>query len=155
MLYPSQPPWSNSSTSGLNLGETSVCVDSATACNTWDFKDQWQDGLMRASCVGFLLPFLDNALTPVISLEYNLPVTSTIFVQSNLSCAPFDVGDITGSLNVGINTDPTQTQATVGVFMSYTGTDVREQTSVCLMNLSGSDGLYIYVGTLSDVSVPA
>lgn len=128
MLYPSQPAWSNnSSLPGFNLGETPVCVDSATACNSWDFKDRWQNGVMRAH------------------LAYELPVESTIFVQSNVSCLPSKVGPITGSLTVGINPDPSDTMATVKVLMSYTGTEIREQTSVCLMNLAGSDGLYIYV----------
>jgi len=84
-------------------------------------------------------------------LEYYVPVTwpvtSSIFVQSNVSSSslPSTVGPITGSLAVVINPDPTATQAMVQVLMSYTGTDIREQTSVCLMNLAGSDGLYIYV----------
>ncbi|GJE92203.1 hypothetical protein PsYK624_083560 [Phanerochaete sordida] len=128
MLYPSQPSWSNSSSiPGFNLGETPVCVDSATACNSWVFKDKWQNGIMQAH------------------LEYYLPVTSTIFVQSNVSCLPSKVGPITGSLTVGFNPDLSTNQAAVKVLMSYTGTDIREQTSVCLMNLAGSDGLYIYV----------
>lgn len=50
MLYPSVPQLSNSST-GFNLGATPVSVDSATDCNSWDFKDQWQDGVMQAQCV--------------------------------------------------------------------------------------------------------
>ncbi|EKM54500.1 uncharacterized protein PHACADRAFT_196928 [Phanerochaete carnosa HHB-10118-sp] len=127
VLYPSPPQLGSNSSTGFNLGATPVPVDSATQCNSWDFKDQWQDGVLQAH------------------LEYYLPVTPTIFVQSNVSCVPSLVGPVTGSLTVGINPNSTNPRATVDVLMSYTGTDIREQTSVCLMNLAGSDGLYIYV----------
>ena len=46
---------------------------------------------------------------------------------------------------MGVNTDPTESRITVKVKMSYSSIDIRERTSVCLMNLQGTNGLYIYV----------
>lgn len=86
-----------------------------------------------------------NLLTFHASLEYYVPIANTMFIQSNVSSFSSKTGSITGSLDVGVSTDPKDTAASVKVLMSYTGTDVREQTNVCLMNLAGADGLYIYV----------
>ena len=79
------------------------------------------------------------------SLEYYVPISSLMFIQSNVSGPTNTSKVINGSLNVDVSSDPTDTQASVKVVMTYTGTEIREQTSVCLMNLAGSDGLYIYV----------
>jgi hypothetical protein len=82
---------------------------------------------------------------PFVRLEYYVPISNTIFVQSNVSCLLSQAGPITGSFNLGISTDPNDTRISVKVEMSYSGADIRERTSVCLMNLAGSDGVYIYV----------
>ena len=68
-----------------------------------------------------------------------------MFIESNVSYFSSKGGPITGSLDVGVSTDPKDTAASVKVLMSYTGAKVREQTNVCLMNLAGADGVYIYV----------
>lgn len=130
MLYPSPSAWGStngSSISGFNLGELPICVDDATVCDKWDIVDK-DDGEMLYA-----------------HLEYYVPIANAMFIQSNVS-GPLNASSrVTGSLNVGISNDPTDTQASIKVQMSYTGTEVRERTSVCLMNLAGSDGLYIYV----------
>ncbi|KIP04224.1 hypothetical protein PHLGIDRAFT_37052 [Phlebiopsis gigantea 11061_1 CR5-6] len=130
MLYPSPAAWGStngSGTAGFNLGEMPICVDDATVCDKWDIVDK-QDGEMLYA-----------------HLEYYVPLSNVMFVQSNVSGPTNTSKVITGSLNVGVSNDPTDTRASVKVLMTYTGTTIREQTSVCLMNLAGSDGLYIYV----------
>lgn len=82
------------------------------------------------------------------SLEYYVPISNVMFVQSNVTGPANTSNAIKGSLSVGVNSDPADTQATVKVAMSYSGADIRERTSVCLMNLAGSDGLYIYVSPI-------
>ena len=147
MLYPSPPASGSSNGTGLagfNLGETSICVDAATACNQWSSQDKEVSGTLQARYV-LLSSNLLAALILSFRLQYLVPVSSTVFVQSNVSCLASQAGPITGSLNLGINTDSSVTQITVKVKMSYSGAEVREKTSVCLMNLENSDGLYIYV----------
>ena len=56
---------------------------------------------------------------------------------------------ITGSLTVDLTDDPKDTNASIKVAMWYTGTDIRYKTSVCLMNVPGADGLFIYVSGFS------
>ncbi|KAJ3555406.1 hypothetical protein NM688_g2595 [Phlebia brevispora] len=129
LLYPS-PAYgaSNSSIPGFDLGTGPLCVDDATACDVWDFKDRKSGGLLHAQ------------------LEYYIPVTDTVFVQSNVSYpSNMTSPPISGSLTVNLSDDPKDTNASITVAMSYTGSDVREKTSVCLMNVAGADGLYLFV----------
>lgn len=145
MFYPS-PAFGGNSTSlaGFNLGAMPICVEDATACDAWDFKDRQEGGLLRAKYVTYFL-LSSHVAHRLFSLQYSMPVEGMVFVQSNVSCLQSKAGPITGSLTVSTSPNPQDTNATVKVYMSYTGTHVRERTSVCLMNLYGSDGLYIYV----------
>lgn len=93
-------------------------------------------------------PSLAHMFLGPSSLMYTIPVDSTIWIQSNVSCLPIaQASPVTGSLSVAVSQDPTDTDATLKISMTYTGKDVREHTSVCVMNLVGSDGVYIYVSS--------
>lgn len=93
-------------------------------------------------------PSLAHMFLDPSSLMYTIPVDSTIWIQSNVSCLPIaQASPVTGSLSVAVSQDPTDTDATLKISMTYTGKDVRERTSVCVMNLVGSDGVYIYVSS--------
>ncbi|THG99360.1 hypothetical protein EW026_g2963 [Hermanssonia centrifuga] len=131
LLYPAPAAYGsniNNSLSGLDLGIGPYNVDAATACDIWSFKDRQQGNLMHAQ------------------LEYYVPTENTVFVQSNVSySASNNPSYINGRLNVDISDDPKDTNVSIKVAMSYSGTDIRQQTSVCLMNLDGADGLYLYV----------
>lgn len=89
----------------------------------------------------------------IVSLEYYIPITETIFIQSNMTYAKASPNPLAGSLHVGVNTNSSERQAVIQVDMTYTGTEIRERTSVCVVNLDGSDGLYIYVRISSDTRV--
>ncbi|KAF7792428.1 hypothetical protein EIP86_003465 [Pleurotus ostreatoroseus] len=112
LLYPS-PAYgvSNSSISGFDLGTSALCVEEATACNSWVWKDKKSGSSLRAQ------------------LEYYIPVTDTVFIQSNVSM-PANVTSppITGSLVVNLSDDPQETNASITVAMSYTELYIRQET---------------------------
>lgn len=84
-----------------------------------------------------------------LRLEYYIPVTDTVFIQSNVSIpANITSPPITGSLVVNLSDDPQETNASITVAMSYTELYIRQETKVCLMNIAGANGLYIFVSTL-------
>ena len=83
----------------------------------------------------------------VYSLSYNVPLSGLVFVQSNVSYQsdPSTLQDITGTLSVGVNADPHAKEGVASVTMHYSNKSLKDQTSVCLMNVSNSNGLYLYV----------
>lgn len=70
-----------------------------------------------------------------------------MFLQSNVSYQsdPSTLQDISGTLSVGVNADPFARDGVVSVTMYYSSQSLKDQTSVCLMNVSNSSGLYLYV----------
>ncbi|KAH9832174.1 uncharacterized protein C8Q71DRAFT_777702 [Rhodofomes roseus] len=81
------------------------------------------------------------------TLQYNVHLNSLVFLQSNVSYQsdPSTLQDISGTLSVGINADPYARDGIVSVAMYYSSQSLKDQTSVCLMNVSNSSGLYLYV----------
>ncbi|KAI0958825.1 hypothetical protein AcV7_004531 [Taiwanofungus camphoratus] len=76
-----------------------------------------------------------------------IPLSGLVFLQSNVSY-PTDAAEfqmLSGTLAVGINDDPTVSDALVSVSMLYSDVSLKDRTSVCLMNISNSNGLYLYV----------
>lgn len=117
---PSTPPV-------FNLGAFPICVDQATQCDMWTFKDKFDGHLWNAH------------------LEYYVPMAETVFVQSNMTRSTVTVPPISGSFNVGVSSDPRDTQISIIVDMSYTGVYIRERTSVCMVNLNDSNGVFVYL----------
>lgn len=79
-----------------------------------------------------------------------IPLSGLVFLQSNVSY-PTDAAEfqmLSGTLAVGINDDPTVSDALVSVSMLYSDVSLKDRTSVCLMNISNSNGLYLYVRTI-------
>lgn len=70
-----------------------------------------------------------------------------MFLQSNVSYQsdPSTLRGISGTLSVGVNADPHVKEGVASVTMHYTNESLKDQTSVCLMNVSNSNGLYLYV----------
>ncbi|KAL6310372.1 hypothetical protein BKA93DRAFT_721858 [Sparassis latifolia] len=125
------PPISPSSSSSLIVvdSETPLFQSSAVECNAWIGPGYDDSGLMRSD------------------LQYTIPLDGTVFLQSNLSyqTAGAELQEVSGTLLVDINEDPTVTDALVAVSMRYSDIGIKNKTSVCLMNVSGSsNGLYIY-----------
>ncbi|KAI0093256.1 hypothetical protein BDY19DRAFT_417605 [Irpex rosettiformis] len=114
----------------FNLATLPVCLDDASKCSDWTDKDVF-DGTSYSS-----------------HLEYYLPVAPTLFVQSNMTLIKnTTLRHIGGSLNVGVNKNPNETDVKFTVDMLYSSPDIRERTSVCMikLNISDSNGLYVYV----------
>ncbi|KAH9949543.1 hypothetical protein B0H21DRAFT_98874 [Amylocystis lapponica] len=109
-------------------GETPLAQGSNVSCNAWVDMDVPLSDLMRAD------------------LQYVIPLSGPIFLQSNVSY--YEENDlsqqVSGTLNVDVNDDPAATDAVVSVSMFYSVASIRMDTSVCLVNLSGSNGIYIY-----------
>ncbi|EMD37881.1 hypothetical protein CERSUDRAFT_114518 [Gelatoporia subvermispora B] len=101
----------------------------AVACNTWIDSDEQQLGRYRAD------------------LQYNLTVHKDLSIHSNTSYSATGAAmpNVGGSFFLDVNPDPTVSDAQVAVSMYYSDIDVRSSTSVCHMNDSSSNGLYIFV----------
>ena len=72
LLYPS-PSYgaSNTSMPGFNFGSSPLCVDDATECDTWDFKDRKSDGMLHAQCVT-LFSMRYAHLTVAVSADWSI-----------------------------------------------------------------------------------
>ncbi|KAI0728121.1 hypothetical protein C8Q72DRAFT_409673 [Fomitopsis betulina] len=81
------------------------------------------------------------------TLSYDIPLSGLVFLQSNVSYQsdPSTLRGISGTLSVGVNADPHVKEGVASVTMHYTNESLKDQTSVCLMNVSNSNGLYLYV----------
>lgn len=66
-------------------------------------------------------------------------------MQSNVTYARTNSDSVSGLLTVQANPNTSERKVTILVDMSYTGKHIRELTSVCVVNMNGSDGLYLYV----------
>ncbi|KZT08352.1 uncharacterized protein LAESUDRAFT_676365 [Laetiporus sulphureus 93-53] len=122
-LFPPGPTASDS-VSFIVGGSESFSISSAVGCNQWSEENSTQS-----------------------MLEYALPLSDLVFIQSNVSYATDSttVQDISGTLDVGVNADPSVTEAIVSVSMQYSDEALKERTHVCLMNISDSNGVYLYV----------
>lgn len=88
-----------------------------------------------------------NISRRAISLQYNLTVHKDLSIHSNTSYSATGAAmpNVGGSFFLDVNPDPTVSDAQVAVSMYYSDIDVRSSTSVCHMNDSSSNGLYIFV----------
>ncbi|CCM01497.1 uncharacterized protein FIBRA_03551 [Fibroporia radiculosa] len=82
-------------------------------------------------------------------LQYSVPLDGLIFVYSNVSYQSnvTNPQNISGSLLVDVNSDPTIDDALVSVSMHYSNPSLIDRTNVCLLNISSSNGVYLYVPT--------
>lgn len=101
--------------------------------------------LLMSSAVG-CNAWVDQTATASF-LQYTVPLDGLVFVHSNVSYSSDAqvVDDISGTLLVGVNSDPTVSDGIVSVTMHYSDLSLMERTHVCLMNISGSNGIYLYV----------
>ncbi|OCH95153.1 hypothetical protein OBBRIDRAFT_884223 [Obba rivulosa] len=116
---------------GLNSMATATPMDpeDAVACNSWADSDLRELGQYRAD------------------LQYNLTVHKDISINSNASYNSTGaiMPAVGGSFILDVNPDPSASNAQVAVSMFYSDTTIRNKTSVCHMNNSGNNGLYIFV----------
>ncbi|TCD60069.1 hypothetical protein EIP91_010787 [Steccherinum ochraceum] len=77
---------------------------------------------------------------------YNMPLDEGIFLGSNGSYRADAVSSsISGTLQVDINQEPSISDIQIDVTMSYSSTDVRNRTHVCLVDAYDNNGFYLYV----------
>ncbi|KAI0695465.1 hypothetical protein BC835DRAFT_1306017 [Cytidiella melzeri] len=134
----------------FKLAAYPVDVDDASVCDAWEDVDVYNGSFYSAQSVSLMYHEATNATYAHEDhrLQYSVPISTTVFVQSNMTqYVNNSPHPISGSLHVGTNSEPSYSQATFNVAMSYTSVDIREQTKVCIvkLNISHADGLYIYV----------
>ncbi|PCH43785.1 hypothetical protein WOLCODRAFT_122605 [Wolfiporia cocos MD-104 SS10] len=118
-------PTISGSSSLIAVGNTApLLVSSAVGCNGWSEESKTES-----------------------TLQYVVPLDGLVFLHSNVTYTSngTTTPGITGSLIVGVNSDPNAIDAIVSVTMRYSDQALRNRTSVCLMNVSNSNGLYLYV----------
>ena len=139
---PFPPKGSSGSISLISDSAQTLPKSLAVGCNAWA-----ETTPSSATYVVFTLRYRWIAHCLVSSLSYSIPLNGLVFVQSNVSYQsdPSTLQDISGTLSVGVNADSHAKEGVASVTMHYSNKSLKDQTSVCLMNVSNSSGLYLYV----------
>ncbi|OSD06862.1 hypothetical protein PYCCODRAFT_1422409 [Trametes coccinea BRFM310] len=112
----------------INLGDAPLRLSSAKSCNTWSIADAPDGPLLRSE------------------LEYYVPVNGSLFLNTNITYSGNGtyLSRFSGQLLVGINDDPSASEAAVHVTMHHTTPELRNATNVCLMQTGQGGGLYLF-----------
>ncbi|KAI9062903.1 hypothetical protein FKP32DRAFT_1676806 [Trametes sanguinea] len=112
----------------INLGDAPLRLSSAKSCNTWSTADTPDGPLLRSE------------------LEYYVPVNGSLFLNTNITYSGNGtyLSHFSGQLLVGVNDDPSASDAAVHVTMHHTTPELRNATNVCLMQTGQGGGLYLF-----------
>ncbi|CDO77317.1 hypothetical protein BN946_scf184775.g7 [Trametes cinnabarina] len=112
----------------INLGDAPLRLSSAKSCNAWSSTDSPVGSLLRSE------------------LQYHVPVNGSVFVNTNITYSGNGtyLSHFSGQLLVGINDDPSASDAAVHVAMHHSTPALRYATHVCLMQTGQGGGIYLF-----------
>ncbi|KDR75236.1 hypothetical protein GALMADRAFT_157094 [Galerina marginata CBS 339.88] len=128
ILWPASTLWSVESQdlpTPLQLSPSSAMIlDNAKTCNIWNLTSSWNHSAKA---------------------YFSLPPTGFIAIRSNVTYNTVTPDQITGSLSVSRNQDPTAEQVLFTVDVQFSSQEVQQKTNVCFSRTGSNRGISIFV----------